>query len=63
MFLLSTRSWSGKLKFTVLTNFSCQLVLLSERMVSYKYDALIRLLTCACILFGLISGIESGSAI
>ena len=36
------RSWLGILKFTVLTNFSCQVFfLLSERLVSYKYDILI----------------------
>ena len=39
-----TRSWLlGILKYTVLTNSSCQVFLLSERKVSFKYDVLIRL--------------------
>ena len=50
MFLLSemivpssTRSWLGILKYTALTNSSCQVFLLSERIVSFKYGVLIRL--------------------
>ena len=41
----STRSWLGVLKYTVLTNSSCQVFLLSERIVSFtcKYGVLIRL--------------------
>ena len=38
----STRSWLGILKYTVLINSSCQVFLLSERLVSYKYGVLIR---------------------
>ena len=33
----------GILKYTVLTNSSCHVFLLSERIVSYKYGVLIRL--------------------
>ena len=39
----STRPWFGILKYTVLTNSSCQVFLLSERIVSYKYGVLIGL--------------------
>ena len=39
----STRSWLDILKYTFLTNSSCQVFLLSERIVSYKYAVLIRL--------------------
>ena len=39
----STRSWLGILKYIFLTNISCQVFLLSERIVSYKYCVLIRL--------------------
>ena len=39
----SKRSWLGILKYIFLTNSSCQVFLLSERIVSYKYGVLIRL--------------------
>ena len=40
--LFSTRSCLCKLKYTLLTYSSCQVFLLSERVVSYKYGVLIR---------------------
>ena len=39
----SSHRSSTVLKYTVLTNSSCQVFLLSERVVSYKYGVLIRL--------------------
>ena len=55
----STRSWLSILKYIYLTNSSCQVFLLSERIVSHKYGVLIR---PTCILFGVISIIKNGSA-
>ena len=64
----STRSWLGILKFSFLTNSSCQVFLLPERIVSYKYGVLIRLTyitdtsMLTCILFGVISVVKNDSA-
>ena len=52
----STRSWLGILKYTFSTNSSCQVFLLSERIVSYKYGVLIRLT------YRVISDIKNGTA-
>ena len=47
--------------YTVLTNSSCQVFLLSERIVSFKYGTCI-LIRLTNILFGVISVIKNGSA-